>query len=140
CAVAAANWLLLPTTKRSKVYRSLSGASVVEGDPLPGPACAERCWTRWMVGGGGDSRRMGRGSCCESFAPPSCFTERRRRRPKTLSESAERRSAYLSSTQSAAKGFGVAMIRVSSEKATASVGASQVRYACSGSVAFASSR
>ncbi len=46
----------------------------------------------------------------------------------------------MSSTHSAANGFGVEMIRVSCEMATASVGASQVRYACSGRAARASLR
>src|SRR5690606_2337781 len=90
-------------------------------------------------GGGVGAKVMGSGSCWR-FPSPSCFTEMRKRRPNRFSASAQRSSAYLSSTQSAAKGLGVAMMRVSCEKATASVGASQVRYACSGSVAFASSR
>ena len=50
------------------------------------------------------------------------------------------RPAYLSSTQSTANGLGVETTSRSLETATACVGASQVRNACSGSAVLALSR
>src|SRR4051794_20408886 len=90
------------------------------------------------TGGGAGSRGGGGGAA--GFSVAWNCTDSVKRLPKSDSPSVVSSSAYLSSTQFTAKGLGVETTSRSCEIATACVGASHVRNACSGNAAWAAFR